>query len=212
MNIENIKNGYDTIARKYAKSLFDELDNKPLDRHLLKEFVKIIRPTSKVCDFGCGPGHVSRFLKDIDVDVFGADLSEGMITVASELNPDIMFEVDNMLESKQGNGSIGGVVLFYSVVHFELKEIEQVIKEMWRILEEEGILFLAFHEGDSIFHVDELFDEKVELDYVFLKTDSIVDALKGCGFKIIEALTRYPYEGYEYASKRGYIICKKTSV
>jgi SAM-dependent methyltransferase len=209
MNTNHISKGYDKIASKYAEAFIDELDEKPLDRYLLKEFSVLLRTNSKACDFGCGPGHISRFLKDLDIDVFGADISEGMINVATEINPDIKFIIDNMIDSKLVDESIGGAISFYSIVHLDYKQIEQVVKQMWRVLENEGVLFLAFHVGDSILHVEELFDEKVEFDYVFLNTETIVDLLKVRGFKIIEAITRYPYIDHEYESKRGYVICKK---
>lgn len=106
-------------------------------------------------------------------------------------------------------GSLSGVILFYSIVHLNYTEIEKVFAEINRSLEIDGLLFLAFHAGDSVLHVDDFFEQKVDLDYMFLDTDRIVDILIKTGFKLEEALTRYPYEGAEYSSKRGYVLCRK---
>ena len=45
---------------------------------------------------GCGPGRVSRFLRDDGASVFGLDVSPGMIEQARRLNPDISCQVGDM--------------------------------------------------------------------------------------------------------------------
>lgn len=209
MKLEEIKESYNRVATKYTETFFNELDHKPLDRHLLEEFATKVRCASKICDLGCGPGHISRFLKDRGANVFGIDLSEEMLNRARNKNSDIEYKIGNMMDLELLDGSLGGVVSFYSIVHFSINEVEGVFKEVWRVLENDGLLFLAFHSGAQVLHVDALFDEKVNLDYIFFELDEIVDGLKKAGFRIIEAITRWPYEDYEYPSKRGYIICQK---
>ncbi len=209
MKIEHIKASYNSVATKYTDAFFNELDHKPLDRHLLEEFTSKVRYDSKICDLGCGPGHISRFLKDRDKDVFGIDLSNEMLNIAKVKNPDIDYKIGNMMDLELQDNSLGGVVSFYSIVHCTINEVEGVFKEVWRVLEKDGLLFLSFHSGTQILHVDSLFDEKVNLDYMFFDTEEIVGILKRVGFRIMEAVTRLPYEDYEYASKRGYIICQK---
>jgi trans-aconitate methyltransferase len=40
-----------------------------------------------VCDLGCGPGHVSRYLWERGVEVCGIDLSSELVERARRLNP-----------------------------------------------------------------------------------------------------------------------------
>ncbi len=65
MDIVNVIEVYNKVAEKYAATFYNELDNKPLDRYLLNELGNILRKGSKICDIGCGPGHVSRYVKDM---------------------------------------------------------------------------------------------------------------------------------------------------
>jgi 2-polyprenyl-3-methyl-5-hydroxy-6-metoxy-1,4-benzoquinol methylase len=44
-----------------------------------------------VCDIGCGPGRVARYLHDIGANVFGVDISPRMLDEARRLNPGIRF-------------------------------------------------------------------------------------------------------------------------
>jgi 2-polyprenyl-3-methyl-5-hydroxy-6-metoxy-1,4-benzoquinol methylase len=73
--IENVQDGYDRVAAEYARRIFGELEHKPLDRQLLDRFAAMVQGRGQVCDLGCGPGHVARYLHERGVQVMGLDLS-----------------------------------------------------------------------------------------------------------------------------------------
>lgn len=54
-------------------------------------------PVRTALDLACGTGVLCRHLQDAGILTRGADLSEGMITVARENNPDIPFDVADMI-------------------------------------------------------------------------------------------------------------------
>ena len=83
---------YDRVAEKYAAAFFDELERKPFDRSLLDRFAAAVAGRGRVCDVGCGPGHVGRYLAARGVEVFGLDLSPRMVELARRLNPGIPFD------------------------------------------------------------------------------------------------------------------------
>ena len=95
--ITDLQTSYDRVAEEYVKRIFDELEHKPLDRQLLDRLAERVRGLGPVCDLGCGPGHVARYLRDREVDVFGIDLSPGMVRQARRLSPEIEFTQGNML-------------------------------------------------------------------------------------------------------------------
>ena len=53
-------------------------------------------------DLACGTGVLCRILKDSGVDAAGMDFSSGMIDIARENNPDIPFEVADMITYRPG--------------------------------------------------------------------------------------------------------------
>ena len=71
---------YDRLADEYVRRIYEELQHKPLDRQLLDEFADQVKGT--VCDLGCGPGHVARYLWERGVQVCGIDLSSGLVDQA----------------------------------------------------------------------------------------------------------------------------------
>jgi predicted TPR repeat methyltransferase len=68
---KSVREDYDRLAEEYARRLFDELQHKPFDCELLNRFATEVRGRGDVCDMGCGPGHVARYLRDAGVIVFG---------------------------------------------------------------------------------------------------------------------------------------------
>jgi trans-aconitate methyltransferase len=64
-----VQTTYDRLAVEYASHLADELAGKPLNRQLLDRFADEVRGSGPVCDLGCGPGHVARYVNDRGVDV-----------------------------------------------------------------------------------------------------------------------------------------------
>jgi trans-aconitate methyltransferase len=62
--INSIRESYDRLAEEYTRRIFDELRHKPLDRELLDRFTKQTHGRGEVCDMGCGPGQVARYLRD----------------------------------------------------------------------------------------------------------------------------------------------------
>jgi SAM-dependent methyltransferase len=146
---------YDRGAEEYTRHISDELQHKPLDRKLLDRFAGRVRETGSVCDIGCGPGHVARYLSERGVQVFGCDLSLKMVDQARRLNPGMEFRQGDMMALESPDQTLAGIVAFYSIIHIPRAKVVQALRELYRVLRPGGLLFLAFHIGDGIFHRDE---------------------------------------------------------
>ena len=95
VNTNDLKIGYDRMAAEYSRRVFHELDHKPLDRQLLDRFAGLVKNKGPVCDMGCGPGQIARYLYDRGVtNAFGMDLSPGMVAEAQQLNPDWLVALE----------------------------------------------------------------------------------------------------------------------
>jgi ubiquinone/menaquinone biosynthesis C-methylase UbiE len=130
-----IRKSYDSAAQAYAEHLASELQGKPLDRHPLNRFAEEMQGRGVVADLGCGPGHIAWYLHDRGFLTEGIDLSPEMIKVATSLNPGIQFRVGDIEHLNVSDGVYGGVVLFYSLVHFEIWQLGMVLQEVRRVLE-----------------------------------------------------------------------------
>jgi len=205
----SIANSYDRLADEYARRLFHELDNKPLDRQLLDRFAAQV-VVGTVCDMGCGPGQVARYLHRAGVTVFGLDLSLGMVAEARRLNSDITFREGNMLSLALEDGTLAGITAFYAIVNIPKQSLSSVFREMHRVLLPGGLLLLAFHVGDDTLHEDELWGRAISMDFFLFPTDEIRRTLENAGFVIDEVVERGPYPPeVEYQSNRAYIFARK---
>lgn len=207
--LASLEVGYDKVAGHYVERIFNELDHKPLDRLLLDRFAESIGSTGRICDLGCGPGHVTNYLHQHGANVFGIDLSSAMVDQARQLCPGIEFKTGNMLSLELEPESLAAIVAFYSIIHVPRDEVVTALCEMQHVLEPGGRLLLAFHIGDEIVHLDEWWGESVSVDFVFFQPEEMRNYLERAGLEIEEIIEREPYKDVEHQSRRAYIFTRK---
>ncbi len=205
----DLQASYNRVAEEYARRIFDELAHKPLDRQLLDRLAERVRGLGPVCDMGCGPGHIARYLHDRGVEVCGVDLAPGMVEQARQLNPDIAFTQANMLALDVADDAWGGIAAFYSIIHIPRADVIQALRELKRVLRPGGVLLLAFHIGEETVHLDEWWGTPVALDFTFFRPDEMAGYLQTAGFAVEEVIERAPYAEVEHQSRRGYIFARK---
>ena len=205
----DIPKSYDSVAREYADEIYAELAGKPFDRELLDRFAKRMG-SGRVCDLGCGPGQIARYLRDRGVNVFGLDLSSGMLAQARRLNPEIPFVQGSMRALGLGPETLDGITAFYSIIHIPRQQVVSALSEMRRVLKPRGSLLITFHLGSEDAHHDELFGRVVNLDVAYFTTLEMSGYLQAAGFRVEEVLERDPYAPeIEYQSRRGYILASR---
>ncbi len=207
--IRAIRESYDQIADEYALRIYNELRHKPLDCALLDDFYADVA-AGELCDMGCGPGHVARYLRDKGATVFGLDLSPAMLEQARLLNPDICFREGNLLGLDLPDQSLAGITAFYPIVNLPAECLSLVFQEMWRVLRDRGLLLLAFHTGEDIIHEKELWGRPISMDFFLFPLSSICRYIEDAGLVIERIVEREPYAPeVEYQSRRAYIFARK---
>jgi SAM-dependent methyltransferase len=206
----SIRGSYDQLADEYARRIFNELYYKPLDRELLDRFAAEVFGHGEVCDMGCGPGQVARYLRDVGATVFGLDLSPKMLEQARQLSPDIQFREGNMLALDLQDGRLAGIAAFYAIVNIPKESLPLVFREMARVLQPSGLLLLAFHTGEEVLHEEELWGRSISMDFFLFQPSEIRQYLEAAGLVIEEIIEREPYAPeVEYQSRRAYIFARK---
>jgi ubiquinone/menaquinone biosynthesis C-methylase UbiE len=206
----SIRDSYNRLANEYATHLFGELQHKPLDRQLLNRFASEVKGRGEVCDMGCGPGQVARYLHQAGVDVFGLDLSPEMLEQARTLNPDIRFREGNMLALELEDQVLAGITAFYAIVNLPEESLPLVFREMRRVLQSGGLLLLAFHTGDEVVLVEEMWKQPVTLQFFFFQPSAVRRHLESAGFEIEDLIEREPYAPeVEHQSQRAYIFARR---
>jgi len=199
---------YDRVAEQYADEFFRELETKPFDRELLDAFAESVRGRGEVCEIGCGPGHIARYLRDRGATMSGIDLSQEMVKWAQRLNPDISFQQGNMLALNLPNSSLAAIVSFYAIIHIERDKITLALQEMNRVLQPGGSLLISFHSGEGVLHRDEWYDKPISIEVTLFGSDEMSGYLEAAGFETVSFAERAPYE-FEYPTRRVYVSAKK---
>jgi SAM-dependent methyltransferase len=205
---DSIRASYDALAERYSAELGGELAYKPLDRALLGALVEQHPPGTPVADVGCGPGHVAAWLAGRGVAAVGIDMSPGMVAVGRREHPEVEFRRGDLVELPAADGEFGSVVAFYSIIHLAEDELAPACAELGRVLVHGGRLVVAFHVGDEVRHVEELWGQGVDLDFRFLEPAPVTAALEGAGFVIEAQLERTNYPE-EVETRRAYLIARR---
>jgi SAM-dependent methyltransferase len=197
---------YDSIASDYVAFVEEGLSSRPFDRSVLTAFAGLVRQAGAgpVADLGCGPGYIAGHLRDLGHEVFGVDLSASLIEHARQLYPDLRFSVGSMAALHAADGTLGGIVSWYSLIHTPPTEIPVYLAEFHRLLEPGGYLLLAFFESEGGPVVP--FDHAVTTAYRW-PIDSLAEMAGAVGFSEVGRMIRKPLDGERF--ERGHLIFRK---
>ena len=185
---------YDTLAAACAELWRDDLVAKPWDRAVLRVFAELVgaRP---VADVGCGTGRVTAHLHGLGLEVFGIDLSPGMLAMARRDHPGLRFETGSMLALDLPDGCLGGLLAYYSTIHVPDDRLPEAFAEFARVLAPDGHLLLAFQVGDEPRHLTEAYGHVIELDFHRRRPERVAELLSAAGLLVRSQLVREPEEG-----------------
>lgn len=207
--IGNTQSSYDQVAAEYAEKFKDEMDHKPFDRDCLDRLAREVGHLGPICDLGCGPGQIARYLHRQGVNTLGVDLSARMVEEAQRLNPEVHFHQGDMLSLPDADNSWGGIAAFYCILHIPGEKVVEALREMKRVLKPGGLLLITFHIGNEIKHLEEWWEKPVNLDFAFFQPEEMEKWLKDAGFELVETLVREPNPDVEVATRRAYVFAKK---
>ncbi|MER6227732.1 class I SAM-dependent methyltransferase [Streptomyces sp. NPDC001663] len=146
-----VRESYDTVAADYAEQVKRPTQLDPLSRALLAAFAEAVQEggDGPVADLGCGPGFVTAHLAGFGLSVFGIDLSPRMVEQARRAHPGLTFGVGSMTALDIEDGTLGGVLAYYSTHHTPPELLPRIYAEFRRTLAPGGCLMLAGHVGDG---------------------------------------------------------------
>ena len=191
-SLNAVREAYDTVAEDYAELLRTAHDEQPYDRAVLALFAELVRTAGggPVADVGCGPGRITAPLRALGVDVFGVDLSPGMLAVARRSYPELRFVEGSLTGLAVGDARLGGVVAWYSIIHLPPDQRPTAFAELHRVLAPGGRLLVAFQVGDERVHVQHAYGHDVSAYAYRLPPDEVADLAAAAGFTVEARLVR----------------------
>ncbi|WP_020386174.1 class I SAM-dependent DNA methyltransferase [Kribbella catacumbae] len=179
---------YDAVADNYTEFVAGLLEGNPMMRAVLGAFAELVE--GPVVEVGCGPGNITSHLASLGVSVHGVDLAPRMVEIARAAYPGLRFEVGSMTDLGLPDGSLGGVIAWYSIFHLPPDELPGVFAGFHRVLSAGGRLLIGTHVGgDEHVRPSEAYGGvKVSYEAYFVPVDRIVELVRAAGFTITAQL------------------------
>lgn len=182
-----VQQAYSSLSGLYIDLFGSGEHEHPDDLRLIEEHLGHL--PGPVLDVGCGPGHLTELLRRRGCAVTGIDLVPEFIAHARQAHPSARFELADVNDLRLEEGSLAGVLAWYSLIHTEPAQLDGLLGRIRRMMAPGGALVLGFFEGDAC----EAFEHKVITAYRW-PVQEMADRLGGNGFEVVERLQR-PREG-----------------
>ncbi|MFA0849802.1 class I SAM-dependent methyltransferase [Curtobacterium sp. WHRI 8282] len=181
---ERVTAAYSARADEYAALLGSMDAVHPDDRALVDAWAA--GQSGALVDAGCGPGHWTAHLAQQGHRVSGIDAAPEFVEHARRTHgASVDFRVGSLDALPLADGSVDGVLAWYSVIHHEPSRIGGPLDEFRRVLTPGGGLLLGFFEGAAV----EAFDHAVITAYRW-PVASLAALLDEAGFDVVDVHTR----------------------
>ena len=200
---------YNTVAADFAKTYGGDSVYVPLERGLLAAFAELVQADGggPVADLGCGAGWATAHLHALGLDVFGVDLSAQMLALARQAHPKLRFEEGSILALDLPDGSLSGLLAWYSTIHTPDEQLPAVFAEFHRVLAPGGHALLAFQVGDQPRHYAEAFGVAVDVDFHRRRPERVAELLGAAGIPATTQVLREPE--IQDRTQQAYILARK---
>lgn len=193
MNETQVAASYTRRAGEYIARFGSVGHVHPADLDMVRRWANQLH--GPVLDAGCGPGHLSAYLHSLGINVTGIDLVAKFIAHAQVTYPLVAFKVGSMTSTGLPEGSLSGILAWYSLIHLKPTELGLVLAEFRRVLAPGGKLLLGFFDAD----VAGPFDHKVVRAYAW-PADELAHRLTMAGFQKEQLVTRMEGESRPHAA------------
>jgi SAM-dependent methyltransferase len=205
--VNDIRGSYDRAAADYHAILRDYHRQDPFETGALEYFAALVED-GPVGDLGCGTGRITTYLDGRGMDVFGVDLTPGMIEVARREYPELRFEVGSLFDLDLKDGELAAALAWYSLVHTPREDLPAVFAELFRVLRPGGHLLHGFKVGAGSRHLSNGYGHDLDLEVYMYDVADVAGLLAGAGFAEVATLTRAALPGEKDAAQAALLVRK----
>jgi 2-polyprenyl-3-methyl-5-hydroxy-6-metoxy-1,4-benzoquinol methylase len=174
---------------KLASQYQDKFMDLNLYNHTYDFFCNLItKDKAKLLEIGCGPGNITKYLlaRRPDFEIFGIDIAPNMIELAKMNNPTARFAIMDCRQISELETKFDGIVCGFCVPYLSQADSKVFIADCNNLLNENGILYLSFVEGDPIKSDFLVGSSGDRVFFYYYKLDDLTEQLKENNFEQIK--------------------------
>lgn len=213
----SVRETYDALAEHYDEAELRMMWDRPVELGLIFSFARMASlHLGVVGDVGCGPGHITQYLKQLELHPLGIDLSPAMVARATENHPGCSFRTGAIEALPAEDGEWSGAVALGAMWHHDAPGRRAALCELARAIRPGGALLLSWLESaprcpaDSVQRLYRWLDQPVELDLHFVSVKTALREVASTGFEVISATLREPITSRELPARRGFLLARRT--
>ena len=137
---------YNRVASDYAEKFMDvAVYNTSYDH-----FCKNLPINAFVFEIGCGPGNITKYLlsKRPDLNIDAIDVATNMIAIAQQNKIAANFSVMDCRDIGTIDKKYDGIIAGFTIPYLSNADCEKLISDVARLLNENGVFYLSFVEGN----------------------------------------------------------------
>ncbi len=147
--VEQTIKTYDRIASSYCKWTRQPKFLEWEENYIRKLLFYISKSNPLVLDAGCGDGRHCLLIDKNGGRAVGIDLSDSMLEESRGLYPDGDFRTMDMQDMSFTDSFFDGIWSSGSIYHVPKSHIDDLIKEVQRVLKPEGVIAVNFKLGEG---------------------------------------------------------------
>jgi SAM-dependent methyltransferase len=186
---------YNLIAKDYAKNGL-----KAAPKQEENTFIKLLTPSQKILDVGCGFGRNLKAFLDYGLDVYGFDGSRELLKIAQLQAPKAKLQLLDLREKlPYEDNFFDGIWARNSLHHLEPQDLLRALSELKRILKPNGIIFIEWKKGQGPTITREEKAQGQERFYNLLSKKEVEEIIENAGLRITDS---YIYNASERSNEK----------
>ncbi|WP_234998774.1 class I SAM-dependent methyltransferase [Demequina sp. NBRC 110057] len=174
---------YEARAAEYVARFGRIEDAAAADRRSVLDWARDFQ--GPLLDVGCGPGQWTGYLARHGLTVAGVDPTPAFIAAARQQHPHLNFDLGDAEDLAVDDGTLDGVLAWYSLIHTPPAGIDSPLTEFARCVRPGGGLAIGYFAGDEC----EPFDHAVATTYQW-PASALAERIEACGFAVTMSQTR----------------------
>ncbi|EEW50024.1 methyltransferase domain protein [Corynebacterium efficiens YS-314] len=145
---QEVPGAYGARAESYHRLLGTADEVSPVEMDLITRWARTVE--GRIIDAGAGSGRWTHVLHRMGLEVTGIDITPELVAIGRREYPGVDIAEGSMDALPAADGSLGGILAWYSLIHTPPEEMPDILAEFHRALHPGGSILLGYIDGAEV--------------------------------------------------------------